>query len=143
MLSFPHSINVLRRDLLPVAYLMIVATPWSAAPQIARQIAGTWRGNSVCAVPNTPCHNEVNVYRFSEIEGKVNRFSCTASKIVDGTEVVMGSGEWTYDSSKHVLQTVTLNPTIQLRLNNDTLDGALVLADKTIYRHIHLKKSSD
>lgn len=56
----------------------------------------------------------------------------------------MGSGEWTYDSSKQLLQTVTLNPTIQLRLeDNETLDNALVLPDKTIYRRIHLKKSSD
>lgn len=89
MLSLSHWINITRCDLLPVACLMIAATPWSATPQVARQISGTWRGNSVCAVPDTPCHNEVNVYRFSEIEGKVNRFSRTASKIVNG-KVVMG-----------------------------------------------------
>lgn len=122
---------------------MIAATSWSAARQVARQIAGTWRGNSVCALANTPCRDEVNVYRFSEIEGKVNHFSCTGSKIVAGTEVVMGSTEWIYDSSKHMLQTVTANPTIQLTLDNDTLDGVLVLADKTVYRRIHLKKSSN
>ena len=56
----------------------------------------------------------------------------------------MGSGEWTYDSSKQMLQTVTLNPTIQLRLqDHETLDSALVLPDKTIYRRIRLKKISN
>ena len=142
MFSLSRSINM-RGGLLPITCLMLAATSSSAVPQAAQPIAGTWRGRSVCAVPNTPCRDEVNVYRFSEIEGKVNHFSCIGSRIVAGTEVVMGTTEWIYDSSKHTLQTVTVNPTIQLKLDNDTLDGVLVLADKTVYRRIHLNKSSN
>src|SRR5579862_7038774 len=38
------------------------------APDNTRsQIAGTWRGNSVCMVENSPCRDELNVYHFSEI----------------------------------------------------------------------------
>jgi hypothetical protein len=29
------------------------------------RIAGTWPGNSVCMVKDSPCHDEINVYRFS------------------------------------------------------------------------------
>ena len=57
--------------------------------------------------------------------------------------MVMGSGEWSYDASKRLLQTVTPNPTIRLTLDHDTLDGALTLPDGSIYRRIHLKKSRD
>ena len=85
----------------------------------------------------------MNVYRFSEMPSKPNRFSCTASKIVDGKEIVMGTGEWTYDSSTHLLQTVTATPMIRLTLDHDSLDGALTLPDSTIYRRSHLKKSRD
>ena len=125
------------------ACLILGAESRIASYQGDSQIAGTWRGNSVCAVPSSPCRDEVNVYRFSEIAGKPNRFSCTAGKIVDGREMVMGSGEWSYDASKRLLQTVTPNPTIRLTLDQDTLDGALTLPDGSIYRHIHLKKSRD
>ena len=125
------------------ACLVLAASPWIAFGQDSAQITGIWRGNSVCTVDNSPCHNEANVYRFSEVPGKSNRFSCTASKIVDGKEIVMGSGEWTYDPSRHLLQTVTSSPTIRLTLDHDILDGALIFSNSTMYRRIHLKKSQD
>jgi|SRR5579862_2318705 len=114
-----------------------------APPANSAQITGIWRGNSVCIVANGPCHNEANVYRFSEVPGTSNRFSCTGSKVVDGKEIVIGSSEWTYDPSTHLLQTVTSSPSIRLTLDHDILDGALFLRNSTVYRHIHLKKSQD
>jgi hypothetical protein len=114
-----------------------------ALAQDAPQIAGTWRGNSVCAVAQSACRDEVNVYRFSEIAAKPNHFFCTGAKILDGKEIVMGRGEWTYDASKHVLQTLTSNPRIRLTLDEEKLDGALSLPDGTIYRRIHLKKNRE
>ena len=142
MLQPSNAGNFFRRALpLVAACLVTVAESRVASAQDAPQIAGIWRGNSVCAVPNSPCRDEVNVYRFSEMPGKPNRFSCTASKIVDGKEIRMGSGEWTYDSSTHLLQTVTATPMIRLTLDHASLDGVLTLPDGTIYRHIQLKKS--
>jgi hypothetical protein len=114
-----------------------------ALAQGTPQIAGTWRGHSVCAVAKSACRDEVNVYRFSEIAAKPNHFLCTGTKILDGKEIVMGSGEWTYDASKHVLQTVTSNPRIGLILDLDNLEGALSLPDGTIYRRIRLKKNRE
>jgi hypothetical protein len=144
MLQPSHADNIFHYALLLLtACLVVVAEPWVASAQDAPQIAGIWRGNAVCAVPNSPCRSEVNVYRFSEMPGQPNRFLCTGSKIVDGKEIVMGSGEWTYDSSMHLLQTVTATPMIRLTLDHDSLDGALTLPDGTIYRRIHLKKSRD
>ena len=125
------------------ACLILAACPSIAFGQQSGEIAGTWRGNSVCTVSNSPCHNETNVYHFSQVLGTSNRFSCSASKIVDGKEIVMGSSEWTYDPSRHLLQTATSGPTIRLTLDHDTLDGALMLPDSTVYRRIHLKKSHD
>jgi hypothetical protein len=44
------------------------------------RIVGIWRGNSVCLVGNSSCHDKVNVYRFTEVAGKPNVFSVTAAK---------------------------------------------------------------
>ena len=124
------------------ACLSLLLLP-SAFAQGANQIAGAWRGNSVCTAAKSACRDEVNVYRFSAIADRPNHFFCTGAKISDGKEIVMGSGELTYDASKHMLQTVTSNPGIRLILNRENLDGALSLADGTVYRRIHLKKSRE
>ena len=60
-----------------------------------QQVGGVWRGNSTCVVKDSPCHDEVNVYHISKVAEKPNSFMVTGSKVVDGNEIVMGSGEWT------------------------------------------------
>jgi hypothetical protein len=102
------------------------------------RIAGVWRGHSVCQVKDSPCHDEVNVYRFSSIDGRPNAFSVAASKIVDGKEIVMGSGEWKYDAEKHVVEGE--KPPIRMTIEGKKMEGALTLPDGTIYRRIYLRK---
>jgi len=70
-------------------YLLQDIHPKGQAEDMRSRIAGVWRGHSECAVKNSPCHDEVNVYRFSKIAGDANKFSGATSKIVDGKEVVM------------------------------------------------------
>lgn len=110
------------------------------AKNVQTRIAGVWRGHSECAVKNSPCHDELNVYRFSKVAGDVNRFSVTASKVVDGKEVVMGNSEWKYDEKNQVMECE--KPSIQLTIHEDKMEGALKLDDGTVYRRIYLKKES-
>jgi len=115
-------------------------SPRSGGGEVASKIPGVWRGNSVCMVKGSPCHDEVNVYRFSSVTGRPNTFSVTASKVVDGKEIVMGSGEWRYDAENHVVESKA--PPIRLTIAGDKMEGALSLADGTVYRRIYLKKES-
>lgn len=116
------------------------AHPKNEAAEARSRIAGVWRGHSECAVQSSPCHDEVNVYRFSRIAGDPNGFSVTASKIVDGKEVVMGSSEWKYNEKKQVLDCE--RPSIRLEIHGDKMEGALKLEDGAIYRRIYLEKES-
>ena len=102
-------------------------------------LAGTWRGNSICTVRNSRCHDEQNVYRISEVPGKPGWFSVTASKIVNGEEIVMGTGEWEYDSEKHMLANAEGGREIRLTVIDDRIEGSLTSGD-TVYRRIYLKK---
>ena len=106
------------------------------------QIAGVWRGNSVCAVENSPCHNEVNVYRISEAAGRPGWFSVTGSKIVDGKEIVMGTGDWKYEQGSHALTTETPAGKFRLVINRRKMDGSLTLKDGTVFRRIYLQKEN-
>lgn len=113
----------------------------AAGPQAGEpRIAGVWRGNSVCQVKDSPCHDEENVYRFTAVSGKAGAFSATASKIVDGKEIVMGSSEWHYDATKHELQSTMPAATLRLLVEGDKMDGTLTLLQGTVYRKIHLVK---
>jgi hypothetical protein len=101
-------------------------------------ILGTWRGNSVCLLKGSACREEQNVYRFSKAAGKPGVFSGTASKVVDGREIVMGRSDWTYDAEKHVLECKT--PQIRMLVDGARMEGDLELPDGTAYRRISLKK---
>src|SRR5690349_23467382 len=89
------------------------------AEEMRSKIAGVWRGHAECAVKNSPCHDEVNVYRFSKVAGDVDKFSVTASKVVDGKEVVMGSSEWKYEEKEQVVECEKTS--IQLKINGDKM----------------------
>src|SRR5689334_4464618 len=81
-----------------LAFVLSLAGAWphfaqntsAKAEGVRSNIAGVWRGHSECAVKNSPCHDEINVYRFSKMDGRPNASSVTASKVVNGQEVVMG-----------------------------------------------------
>jgi len=104
------------------------------------QITGTWRGNSECALKNSPCRDEINVYRFSEVAGKPGWFSGIGSKLVNGKEISMGTLDWNYDAEKHILKSENSGATFRLVVDGSRIEGSLTLADNTVYRRIHLKK---
>jgi hypothetical protein len=104
------------------------------------QITGTWRGNSECVVKNSPCRDEINVYRFSEVAGKPGWFSGIGSKLVNGKEISMGTLDWSYDPEKHMLRSENSGATFRLVVDGSRIEGSLTLADNTVYRRIHLKK---
>jgi hypothetical protein len=104
------------------------------------QITGTWRGNSECVLKNSPCRDEINVYRFSEVAGKPGAFSSTGSKLVNGEEISMGTLDWNYDAEKHILKSENSGATFRLVVDGSRIEGSLTVANGTVYRRIHLKK---
>jgi len=105
------------------------------------KLAGTWRGDSLCVEKGTACHDEVAVYRIAAIPGKRGLLMVTGGKIADGKEIVMGSGEWRYDSGKRTITGELPRGVIVLKLEGDKLEGTFTLPDKTVLRRITLKKS--
>jgi len=65
----------------------------------------------------------------------------SGGKVVDGKEIVMGTGEWRYDSGKHTLSVELPRGVITLKADGDKLEGAFILPDKTVLRRIALKKA--
>ena len=104
------------------------------------EISGTWRGNSECVVKNESCHDETNVYRFSEDTAQRDWFSGTGSKVVNGKEVPMGTLKWQYDGKSHILESKNPNGVFRFVVGHDTMEGTLLLGGVKVYRRIHLAK---
>jgi len=127
--------------LVPGVFAIAQNGPANSASGGAKQkLAGTWRGESLCAEKGTACHDEVAVYRITAIAGKPGTLLVSGGKVVDGKEIVMGTGEGRYDSAKHTLSVELPRGVITLKADGDKLEGTFTLPDKTILRRITLKK---
>ena len=129
---------------IPIPFLAVALLSYAQSSPMKNSandgIAGVWRGNSNCIVQNSPCHDEINVYRIAKVAGKSEMMTVTGSKVVDGREIVMGSSDWRYDAQKHTLDSP--DGAIHLDIAGNKIEGALTLPDKTVYRRIHLKKEN-
>jgi len=105
-----------------------------------RKLAGTWRGYSVCAEKDTGCHDEVAVYRIAAIPGKPGYLRVSGGKVVDGKEIVMGSGDWRYDSTKRTLSVELPRGIITLKADGDKLEGTFTLRQDHSSPH-HVEES--
>ncbi len=124
----------------------VLAIPQNSPPNSSSageesKLEGTWRGDSLCVEKGTACHDEIAVYRIAAIPGKPAYLLVTGGKVVDGKEIVMATGEWRYDSTKHTLTVDLPRGVMTLKADGDKLEGTFTLPDKSILRRISLKKS--
>jgi hypothetical protein len=129
------------RSLWAVLFLSLAIVSGPARAATGLPVTGTWRGTSECVQPDSPCHDEVNVYRFSEIAGQPNKFSGTGSKIVNGEEIQIGTLEWTFNPQYHALEAEASGNTFRLIVMGNKMEGTLKTPTKVIYRRIHLQRA--
>ena len=111
-------------------------------------VLGTWTGKSVCVGDRPACKNEVVVYRFLAIEGKPDRVTLLADKIIEQKRVPMGKLEFVYAKAEQKLTCeFTGGRTHGLwafTVSGDTMTGTLVvLPDKLLARFVSVHRVSD
>lgn len=129
------------RRSLPIALFTYLMFAVSLSATTLSPVTGTWRGTSVCVQTDSPCHDEVNVYRFSEIAGKPNKLLCIGSKVVDGKEIEMGTIEWTFNPEYHALEAQVSGNTFRLIVMGNRMEGTLKTPNNVTYRRIHLERA--
>lgn len=136
------------RCLLPcIAFAVwFAATARSSAPGASglTEVAGTWEGESICQVANSPCHNEHVVYEIAEDKETAGKARIEAYKIVNSEKEWMGTLLCDYRSAEHTLSCALKegkpgNWTFQVK--DGAMSGTLVLSEtKTLYRKVNLKR---
>jgi hypothetical protein len=104
-------------------------------------LVGTWKGNSICQVKPSPCHDEINVYHITKGE-KPNIFHVVGNKIVNGQEENMADNDFVFNPADNTLffHSGEYKFSIKFTVKGDSMEGALVKDDNTLYRIIKLKK---
>jgi hypothetical protein len=103
-------------------------------------LLGDWRGDSICVVRESACHDEKALYHFKQLGSQPNRFSVQADKIVDGQAVEMGTMECSYAPENHAAVTCSTSKLVlHLTLKGMSLDGTMNLSDGTLWRNISLR----
>jgi hypothetical protein len=123
--------------------LCLLAAP-ALGPRVlaadASGVAGTWRGESLCAIDASGCHNEKVVYYIKDVQGRPDVVVIQADKIVDGKAITMGTGEWHYDRTQYTLEWRSPPQVWLLKISGHRMEGTLTMADQTVFRKIALQK---
>ena len=127
--------------LLPLIFSILTLSPnasysWSAVAE-GPSFTGVWKGDSVCQIKDSPCHDEASVYYVSP-GSEPKAFQMKMNKIVDGKEVTLGTVNCNSDSDagSYVCR-LNATSTWLWRLNKGSLDGEMQYRGQ-VYRKIHL-----
>jgi len=102
---------------------------------------GTWKGESICQVKSSPCHDEIAVYHILKGD-KPNTFHFIMNKMVNGVEEDMGVLDYTYDSATNTFTSIDdKHKTVWMfTIKNETMEGTLIY-NNILYRVIKLSKA--
>jgi hypothetical protein len=104
-------------------------------------LAGDWRGDSICLVRESACHDEDSLYHFSKVAGKPGAYSLKADKIVNGQPENMGTLDCTYDTKERALEcSIPNRAVLRFTWEGTEMRGAMTLTNKTPWRKLTLKK---
>jgi hypothetical protein len=113
-----------------------------AAPPDDSVVVGDWRGDSICVVRKSACHDEDSLYHVTRLVEKPGWFSMKLDKIVDGKPVTMGTVECSYDSAKQTLSCEFARGAFRFTIQGNKMEGSMTLTDGSLWRKISLKKSA-
>jgi hypothetical protein len=122
-----------------IAAAMLALSAGAASAEVSG-LAGTWRGESLCATEASACHNESVVYYIKDVPDRRDLVTIKADKIVDGKAITMGAGEWQYNRVKQTLEWRMPQQVWLLKVNGGRMEGTLTRSDGTIFRRMTLKK---
>jgi hypothetical protein len=105
-------------------------------------IEGIWRGESICQIKNSSCHDEVVVYHISKDSSR-NSYTIVGNKIVNGKEDYMGTIKFSYDPVKSTLISIdeARNVRWEFHIQGNQMSGKLISRNE-LFRLIRLKKDN-
>jgi len=103
---------------------------------------GDWRGESICVVRESACHDEDSLYHVTNLAEKPGWFSIKLDKIVNGKAITMGSMVCSYNTAKQSLNCEFPRGVMRFIISANKMEGTMTLPDGTLWRKLSLMKSA-
>jgi hypothetical protein len=104
-------------------------------------VLGDWRGESICVLRESACHDEDSLYHVTKLAEKPEWVSMKLDKIVNGKPVTMGTMGCSYGPAKQSLTCEFPRGVMRFTISGNRMEGTMTLPDGTLWRKLNLKKS--
>ncbi len=124
------------------ALILLLLTSIMVYADAASPAIGTWEGESICTVPNSPCHDEHVVYEIKADGKTANALTIDAFKIVKGEKLFMGALNCTWKAAESIVSChYRADDDWAFKLAGSKMQGELhVGQDHQLYRKISVTK---
>jgi hypothetical protein len=126
--------------LVRIAILLLFATPSALAGDPTS--IGMWEGESLCTVPDSPCHDEHVVYEIKADEKDQAKLTLDAFKIVSGEKQFMGTLNCAWRNTESILAChYRDDDDWSFKLSGNEMNGTLhIRKERQLYRKISATK---
>jgi hypothetical protein len=103
---------------------------------------GTWEGESLCMVLNSPCHDEHVVYEIKKKADSEQDLTIDAFKIVNGEKQFMGALDCLWKKSEKLLEChYRADDDWVYKIDGNRMQGTLHIGkERQLYRKINVTK---
>ena len=123
-----------------IIYIVLTAALFSGCIFASNQgIAGNWKGESICMIKDSPCHDEHVIYTITEPD-KAGKLQIQADKVVNGQRENLGTLDCQFDAKAATITCPMKNGEWSFDVKGDTMTGTLTLPDGRLFRRINVKK---
>lgn len=109
-------------------------------PDELTAFVGDWKGNSICMMANSGCHNEKVVWHIAKAPERPGWMVVRGERLENGKPVVMGALQFQWEAGSHTLTSEGEQGIWRLKQNGERLEAALVRADQAIFRRVFLTR---
>ena len=124
--------------------LSISAAAQSKPPEPSSEVLGTWEGESKCAVPDSPCHDEHVIYRIATVKHVPGKLVLHGYKVSKGQLIFMGTLECLPHSDQATLTCTGGTPKKDIwefKVSGRVMAGTLTRGEEKVpYRRINVRK---
>ena len=123
-----------------IALLLMFGVTAFAADKVSP--LGTWEGESLCTVPDSPCHNEHVVYEIKADTKTQGNITIDAFKIVNGEKLFMGTLNCSWSEAESVLSChYRADDDWSFKITGNDMKGTLhIKPERQLYRKISVTK---
>lgn len=140
------AVGSMKNLLLALLLLLLVPRSWAQSSKEMAKVLGAWEGDSKCAVPNSPCHDEQVLYQISLDRKDPDHLSLDGYKIVNGAPEFMGTLACDYHAKQSSLSctgNTSQHDDWEFHIFGDSMAGRLTIDGGKLYRVIRLHRAKD